>query len=120
VFIRTGWAARADDPVAFDNRREDGPHTPGMGATGARFLTEERKVLGVGVETVGTDAGQAFRENPPFPNHAIMHGAGKYGLTSLINLDRLPITGAVLVVLPMKVEGGTGSPVRPIALVPKG
>jgi kynurenine formamidase len=49
-----------------------------------------------------------------------MHGAGKYGLTSLINLDRLPITGAVLVVLPMKVEGGTGCPVRPIALVPKG
>ncbi len=120
VFVRSGWAARADDPVAFDNRREDGPHTPGMGATGAKFLTEERNVTGVGVETLGTDAGQAFRENPPFPNHAIMHGAGKYGLTSLINLDRLPMTGAVLVVLPMKVEGGTGCPVRPIALVPKG
>lgn len=120
VLIRSGWAARADDPVAFDNRREDGPHTPGMGATGARFLTEERNIIGVGVETIGTDAGQAFRENPPFPNHAIMHGAGKYGLTSLVNLDRLPMTGAVLVVLPLKVEGGTGCPVRPIALVPKG
>jgi kynurenine formamidase len=73
----------------------------------------------VGVETVGTDAGQAGKENPPFPNHAIMHGAGKYGLTSLTNLHRIPTTGAVLIVLPMKVEGGTASPVRPIALVPK-
>lgn len=120
VLIRSGWAQRADDPAAFNNAREDGPHTPGMGASGAKFLIEERDVVGVGVETIGTDAGQAFRENPPFPNHATMHGAGKYGLTSLINLDRLPPTGAVVVVLPMKVEGGTGSPVRPIALVPKG
>lgn len=120
VLVRSGWSRRANDKAAFDNIREDGPHTPGMGASGARFLTEERNVVGVGVETVGTDAGQAFRENPPFPNHAIMHGAGKYGLTSLVNLERLPVTGAVLVALPMKVEGGTGSPIRPIALVPKG
>jgi kynurenine formamidase len=118
VLVRSGWASRAGDAAAFNNAREDGPHTPGMGASGAKFLTEERSITGVGVETIGTDAGQAFRENPPFPNHSIMHGAGKYGLTSLINLDRLPPTGAVLVVLPMKVEGGTGSPVRPIALVP--
>jgi kynurenine formamidase len=117
VLVRSGWASRANDAAAFNNAGDDGPHTPGMGASGARFLTEERNIVGVGVETIGTDAGQAFRENPPFPNHATMHGAGKYGLTSLVNLDRLPPTGAVLVVLPMKVEGGTGSPVRPIALV---
>ncbi len=120
VLLRTGWSRRAADAAAFYNVRDDGPHTPGMGASGAKFLVEERNVVGVGVETIGTDAGQAFRETPPFPNHAIMHGAGKYGLTSLVNLDRLPPTGAVLVVLPMKVEGGTGSPVRPIALVAKG
>jgi kynurenine formamidase len=119
VFIRSGWAKFADDATRFFNTRDDGPHTPGMGATGAKFLVEERDVVGVGVETVGTDAGQAGKENPPFPNHAIMHGAGKYGLTSLTNLHRIPTTGAVLIVLPMKVEGGTASPVRPIALVPK-
>lgn len=119
VVLRSGWARRSADPAAFFNAKEDGPHTPGMGASGAKFLVEERDIVGVGVETVGTDAGQAFRENPPFPNHSIMHGAGKYGLTSLVNLDRLPSTGAVLIVLPMKVEGGTGCPVRPIALVPK-
>jgi kynurenine formamidase len=119
VLVRSGWAKYADDAQAFFGVRDDGPHTPGIGATGAKFLVEERDIVGVGVETVGTDAGQAGKENPPFPNHAIMHGHGKYGLTSLVNLERLPPTGAVLIALPMKVEGGTGSPVRPIALVPK-
>ncbi|MDR7482926.1 MAG: cyclase family protein [Armatimonadota bacterium] len=119
VFLRSGWSKKYAAPKEYFNVRDDGPHTPGMGASGARFLVQERDIVGVGVETIGTDAGQAFREQPPFPNHAIMHGAGKYGLTSLFNLDRLPITGAVLVVLPMKVEDGTGSPVRPIALVPR-
>ncbi len=65
----------------------------------------------------------AYDENGPawkwywYEDHSIMHGAGKYGITSLFNLDALPETGAVLIVLPMKVEDGTGSPVRPIALV---
>lgn len=119
VFIKSGWARYGDDAKRFFNVKDDGPHTPGMAASGAKFLVEERDIVGVGVETVGTDAGQAGKENPPFPNHAIMHGAGKYGLTSLVNLDRLPPVGAVVVVLPLKVEGGTGCPVRPIALVPK-
>lgn len=119
VLIRSGWDSHARDAKRFFNNRDDGPHTPGMGATGAKFLVEERDIVGVGVETVGTDAGQAGKENPPFPNHAIMHGAGKFGLTSLVNLGKLPITGSVLVVLPLKVEGGTGCPVRPIALVPR-
>jgi len=119
VVLRSSWSKRSADPTAFFNAREDGPHTPGMGASGAKFLVDERDVVGVGVETIGTDAGQAFKEDPPFPNHAIMHGAGKYGLTSLVNLEHLPPVGGVLVVLPMRIEGGTGCPVRPIALVPR-
>lgn len=119
VLLRSGWSKKYSNPAAYFNVKQDGPHTPGMGASGATFLAKERNVVGLGVETIGTDTGQAFKEKPPFPNHAIMHGAGKYGLTSLFNLDRLPTTGAVMIVLPMKVEGGTGSPVRPIALVPR-
>lgn len=119
VLLRSDWSKKYSNPAAYFNVKQDGPHTPGMGASGATFLAKERDVVGLGVETIGTDTGQAFKEKPPFPNHAIMHGAGKYGLTSLFNLDRLPTTGAVLIVLPMKVEGGTGSPVRPIALVPR-
>ncbi len=83
-----------------------------------QLLAAERDVLGVGVETIGTDAGQAGRFDPPFPNHNIMHGHGKFGLASLCNLDRLPPTGAVVIAAPLKLVGGSGSPVRAIALVP--
>ena len=75
-------------------------------------------MLGVGVETVGTDAGQAARLVPPFPNHFIMHGSGKFGLAGLCNLDRLPATGAVVIAAPLKIVGGSGSPLRVIAITP--
>jgi kynurenine formamidase len=81
-------------------------------------LADDRDVLGVGVETIGTDAGQAATFNPPFPNHATMHGAGKFGLASLCNLDRLPPTGAIVIAAPLKIVNGSGSPVRAMALVP--
>jgi isatin hydrolase len=74
-------------------------------------------VLGFGVETVGTDAGQAGTFDPPFPCHGIMHGAGKFGLASLTNLDQLPPTGAIVIAAPLKIAGGSGSPVRVLAIV---
>ena len=75
-------------------------------------------MLGVGVETVGTDAGQAAKFDPPFPNHYIMHGSGKFGLAGLTNLDQLPVTGAIVIAAPLKIVNGSGSPVRVIAIVP--
>jgi kynurenine formamidase len=69
------------------------------------------------VETVGTDAGAAHSFDPPFPCHSYLLGADKYGLTQLRNLDRLPATGAVLVAAPLPIVGGSGSPVRALALV---
>ena len=105
------------DGAAFFNVREDGPHGPGFDQATSKLLAVERDVLGVGVETIGTDAGQAGRFDPPFPNHNIMHGHGKFGLASLCNLDRLPPTGAVVIAAPLKLVGGSGSPVRAIALV---
>ena len=82
------------------------------------LLARERDVLGLGVETVGTDAGQAGSFEPPFPAHTIMHGAGKFGLASLCNLDKLPATGSILIAAPLKLVAGSGSPVRALALVP--
>jgi kynurenine formamidase len=67
---------------------------------------------------VGTDAGQAATFDPPFPNHSIMHGAGKFGLASLRNLDRLPPTGAIVIAAPLKIENGSGSPLRVLAIAP--
>ena len=60
---------------------------------------------------------QAFAFEPPFPAHALMHGANKFGLASLCNLDQLPPTGAVLITAPLKIENGSGSPLRVLALV---
>jgi kynurenine formamidase len=117
VLLRTGWSRRAS-AADFLNVAADGPHSPGFDARASRLLAHDRDVAGVGVETIGTDAGQAGTFDPPFPNHSIMHGAGKFGLASLCNLDQLPPTGALLVAAPLKIVDGSGSPVRAIALVP--
>jgi kynurenine formamidase len=117
VLLRTDWSKRTD-PEAFLNVTATGPHTPGFDAAASRLLALERDVLGVGVETVGTDAGQAGTFDPPFPNHAIMHGAGKFGLASLCNLDQLPPRGAIVIAAPLKIVNGSGSPVRVLAITP--
>jgi len=117
VLYRTDWSKRSD-PDAFLNRREDGNHSPGWDPAAITFLAEERDVTGVGTETVGTDAGQAAAQDPMFPCHNLMHGANKCGLASLCNLDQLPPTGAILIAAPLKIQNGSGSPCRVIALVP--
>jgi len=117
VLLRTGWSRRADART-FLNVRDDGPHTPGFHKSTSELLARDRDVLGVGVETVGTDAGQAGTFDPPFPNHATMHGAGKFGLASLTNLDKLPAVGAIVIAAPLKIVKGSGSPVRVLAIAP--
>jgi kynurenine formamidase len=117
LLYRTGWDARADDQQRFLNADETGPHTPGLSVECARWLAEETTILGLGVETVGTDAGRAHSFDPPFPCHAFFLGNGKYGLTQLANVSRLPTTGAVLIAAPLPIEGGSGSPCRVLALV---
>lgn len=116
VLMRTDWSKRTDANT-FLNMKEDGPHSPGPSPEAIRFLVEERNVNGWGVEAVGTDHGQAFLFEPPFPAHNLMHGANKLGLASLTNLDQLPPTGAILITPPLKIEKGSGSPLRVLALV---
>ncbi|MFG1927024.1 cyclase family protein [Cryptosporangium sp. NPDC048952] len=119
LLLQTGWSARQDDAAAFANADENGPHTPGPSAKAAQWLASERTITGFGVETVGIDAGAAGGFEPPFPAHHFLLEAGTYGLTQLRNLERLPATGAVLVVSPLPIVGGTGSPSRVFALVEK-
>jgi kynurenine formamidase len=114
--LHSGWSTRGGRD-AFLNVKEDGPHSPGFDAAASKFLARQRDILGVGVETVGTDAGQAGRFDPPFPNHTFMHGAGRFGLASLCNLDRLPATGAIVIAAPLRIVNGSGSPLRVLALV---
>jgi kynurenine formamidase len=116
VLMRTDWSKRKD-AAAFLNMQNDGSHVPGPHPDLVPFLAKERNVIGWGSEGVGTDAGQAFRFEPPFPCHSIMHGSNKFGLASLANLDQLPPTGAILITPPLKIVKGSGSPCRVLALV---
>ena len=115
VLLRTDWSKKSGD--AYANVQADGAHTPGPDVEAIKFLVEQRDVMGFGTETIGTDAGQAFGFQPPFPAHFFMHGKGRYGLQCLCNLDQLPPTGALIVAPPLKIKGGSGSPLRVLALV---
>lgn len=115
ILFRTDWSKRA--PEQYTNRREDGAHTPGPSVAAVRFLIEQRDAIGFGVETIGTDAGQAHLLDPPYPAHTLFHGAGRYGLQCLENLDRLPPTGVIIVAAPLKIRDGSGSPLRVLALI---
>lgn len=116
VLMRTDWSRRTD-PEAYQNFDETGQHTPGPSSEAVQFLVEQRDVLGFGSEAIGTDAGQGYHLRPPYPCHYFMHGAGRYGLQCLCNLDQLPPTGSVLICPPLKIQQGSGSPLRVLALV---
>ena len=117
MLFRTGWDSRSGSQQEFTNADETGPHTPGLSPECARWLSEESAVIGMGVETVGTDAGAAHSFDPPFPCHAGLMGHDKYGLTQLQNLALLPPTGAIVVAGPLPIVTGSGSPARVLALV---
>jgi len=113
LLVRTGWDTRSADAAAYANEG----HSPGISVECARWLAEQAPIQGVGVETVGTDAGLAHSFEPPFPCHSFLLGAGKYGLTQLQNLASLPPTGAVVIAGPLPIVRGSGSPCRVLALV---
>ena len=119
VLMRSDWYPRNADEGRFLNANETGPHSPGPAVDCIEYIIA-RGAIGWGSECIGTDAGQAFLLNPAFPAHNLMHKANRYGLASLVNLDKLPPKGAVLIAAPLKFEGGTGSPLRVMALAPKG
>jgi len=116
LLCRTGWSSRLTQEDMINNT-ETGPTSPGMSVECARWVAEESKLQGIGVETIGTDAGAAHSFDPPFPCHSYFLGNGKYGLAQLQNLDKLPATGSVVVAAPLKIVTGSGSPVRVLALV---
>ncbi|HZN77322.1 MAG TPA: cyclase family protein [Micromonosporaceae bacterium] len=113
LLYRTGWDARSENDDAFLNNGQ----SPGISVECAKWLAEEAPITGVGVETVGTDAGAAHSFDPPFPCHSFLLGHDKYGLTQLRNVGELPPTGAVVVAAPLPIVHGSGSPARVLALV---
>ena len=118
VLIRTGWADRWPDAAAYlgdDTPGEtDDLHFPGIGADAARLLAEERAVGLLGIDTASIDHGPST----DFIAHRIGAAAGVPNLENLGDLSGLPPAGFLLAALPMKIEHGTGAPVRVVALVP--
>lgn len=114
VLFRTDWSKRSY--ADYLNLKADGAHSPGPDAQAVRCMIE-RDVAGFGVETIGTDAGQAGGFDPPYPAHTLLYGAGKFGLQCLKNLDQLPPKGALVIAPPLKIKDGSGSPLRVLALV---
>jgi kynurenine formamidase len=87
---------------------------PGFSRESAEFLTQEREIRGIAIDTPSIDYGKS----QDFPVHRIICGADKLGLENIANLDKLPATGAVLCVIPMPIRGGTGAPARVFAILP--
>lgn len=119
VLLRTGWSARWPDAGAYlgDDRpgRTDALHFPSFGEAAARLLVEERGAAALGIDTASTDYGRS----EDFPVHRLMAAAGVPGFENLTGLDALPPKGALLIALPMKIAGGSGAPLRAVALVPE-
>lgn len=118
VLALTGWGVRWPDPRRYlGSVRPDDPatfHFPGYSAEVIEFLIRHRQIHGIGIDTASIDPGQSTL----FPVHRMLSEANLYGLENVAHLDRLPPRGAVVVALPMKIRGGTGAPVRILALVP--
>ena len=119
VLMRTDWSRHWPDAMAYlgDDTPGDASNLqfPGFGADATRILTEQRKVSLLGVDTASVDYGKS----QDFIVHRIGAAQGVANLENLANLNQLPTTGAVIVALPMKIEGGSGGPARVVALVPK-
>ena len=118
VLVRTGWGRFWPDRKNYlgsDVPKDTANlHFPGLSREAAEFLARERKVDGVGIDTASIDPGQSR----DFIAHQILNGADIYGLENVANLDKLPATGATLIALPMKIQRGTGGPVRIVAILP--
>ncbi len=115
VLLNTGWSSKWDDLAAYQNRDADGQmHFPGYGEDAARLLID-RSIRGIGIDNLSVDAGAA----DGFPAHLVVNGADRFHLENVANVDRLPATGAYLIVAPIKIEGGSGGQVRIFAVVPR-
>src|SRR5262245_28155939 len=116
VLLHTGWGRHWDNYPRYKNQDAAGKmHFPGYSAEAATFLVEERKVKGLGIDTLSIDYGLS----KDFVVHHIVNGAGRYGLENLAHLDVLPARGFYLVAAPIKIETGSGGPVRLFAILRK-
>lgn len=120
VLLRTGWSTRWPDVRAYlgDDTPGDASKLsfPSYGEEAAKFLIDERGVPVLGVDTASIDYGRST----DFPVHRIAAATQVVGLENLTNLETLPSAGFTVIALPMKIAGGSGGPVRVIAILESG
>lgn len=119
VLLRTGWSRHWPNVKAYlgDDTPGDASRLsfPSYGGDAAKLLVEERRVAALGIDTASIDYGKS----KDFEVHRIAAARNVPGLENLTNLDRLPLRGATVIALPMKIEKGSGGPLRAVALVPR-
>jgi kynurenine formamidase len=112
IFMNSGWAARAYEPGRFVNMDAGGTmHFPAFSAHLIDFLLSNREIAGVGVDTLSIDPGAQVS----YPAHKRLFAAGKWAVECANNLDRVPQSGASVLVAPVKVKGASGAPAPVIA-----
>jgi len=120
VLVRTGWDSRYADRAAYLGTDQRGPeavaqlHFPGVSAEAAQWLVDQRTIAALGIDTPSIDYGQS----KDFRAHVILYGKNVPGFENVANLSALPAVGAFIVALPMKIEGGSGGPLRIVGYVP--
>jgi kynurenine formamidase len=114
VAMNSGWAARVTDAGKFTGKDAAGVfHFPGVSPEAAEWMMKERKVAGLAVDTLSLDHGPS----KDFRTHSLWLPSGRWGLENVANLDKVPASGATLVVGLAKVKDATGGPVRLMALI---
>jgi kynurenine formamidase len=120
VLFRTGYSRYWPDAARYLGTAERGEaavaklHFPGLHPTAARWLVENRDIAAVGIDTASIDYGQSTT----FETHRILNERNIPALENLASLERLPPTGARIIALPMKIAGGSGAPLRAVAVLP--
>jgi kynurenine formamidase len=120
LLLRTDYSKRWPDAARYLGTAERGEgavaklHFPGLHPNAAKWLVANRSVKAVGIDTASIDYGQSTQ----YETHRILYECNIPGLENLSNLDRIPARGGSIVALPMKIKGGSGAPLRAIAIVP--
>ena len=119
VLLRTGWSRHWPNTKAYlgDDTPGDASKLsfPSFGADAARLLVDERVVAAIGIDTASIDYGRST----DFQVHRIAAAKNVPGFENLTNLEQLPPRGSLVIALPMKIEGGSGGPLRAVALTPR-
>ncbi|MBX9601460.1 MAG: cyclase family protein [Bryobacteraceae bacterium] len=117
LLVRAGWGRFWGDRKAYFGSDKAGDasglHFPGVSKEAAEWLVKERRIDAIGIDTASIDYGPSR----DFIAHRVLAAKGIYNLENVANLDKLPATGATLIALPMKIKGGTGGPVRIVAIL---